>query len=247
MNTIVSAFISDINHKIDGKLHQFYEWGKPLLKSDVPKIIFVDIVMYNMIQEEDYNEENTKLIIIDKSFLYMYDYVDQLVNFNLNTNNKLKDTPDFMFMMCGKTEWLKRAIIYNPFKTDHFIWLDFGLRHVFKCSDDEFTQKINNMKYKIYNDIRVGHIWDLNIDYISYCKYDIYKDILWYFAGGVLGGGKDELLKFADLVKHQCIDIMVNHNTIMWEVNVWYIIYNYNRDIFNPYICDHNDSIIDNY
>jgi hypothetical protein len=239
MNTIISAFFSDIN---DNKsVDKYYELGKLLLLSDTPKIIFVDIVMYNMIEE--YENENTKIIIVDKSFIYMYDYIDKLSNFNLNTNNINKDTIEYMFIMCSKTEWLRQAILYNPFKTDHFIWLDFGLRHVFKCSDDEFVMKINNMKYKVYDDIRIGHIWDLNINY----SFNIYKDITWYFAGGVVGGGKDELLKFADKVKHQCIDIMTNQHTIMWEVNIWYIVYQYDIIKYNPYKCDHNDSIIDNY
>lgn len=239
MNTIISAFFSDINN--NKSINKYYELGKLLLLSDTPKIIFVDIVMYNMIEE--YENENTKIIIVDKSFIYMYDYIDKLSNFNLNTNNINKDTIEYMFIMCSKTEWLRQAILYNPFKTDHFIWLDFGLRHVFKCSDDEFIMKINNMKYKVYDDIRIGHIWDLNINY----SFNIYKDITWYFAGGVVGGGKDELLKFADKVKHQCIDIMTNQHTIMWEVNIWYIVYQYDIIKYNPYKCDHNDSIIDNY
>jgi len=239
MNTIISAFFSDINN--NKSINKYYELGKLLLLSDTPKIIFVDIVMYNMIEE--YENENTKIIIVDKSFIYMYDYIDKLSNFNLNTNNINKDTIEYMFIMCSKTEWLRQAILYNPFKTDHFIWLDFGLRHVFKCSDDEFVMKINNMKYKVYDDIRIGHIWDLNINY----SFNIYKDITWYFAGGVVGGGKDELLKFADKVKHQCIDIMTNQHTIMWEVNIWYIVYQYDIIKYNPYKCDHNDSIIDNY
>lgn len=240
MNTIVSAFISNINNRDTNK---YYELGKLLLKVNVPKVIFVDIIMYNLIQEEDYDESMTKLVIVDKSFIYLYDYIDILTNFNLNTDNKAKDTIDYMFMMCSKTEWIHRAITMNPYKTDNFIWLDFGIRHVFKCSDNEFITKINNLKYKIYDKIRVGRIWDLN--YIS--NRDIYKDITWYFAGGVFGGNINNLVLFADMVKKKCIDVMVNHKTIMWEVNIWYLIYNYNKNLFEPYHCDHNDSICDNY
>ena len=240
MNTLVSAFISNINNR---NTHKYYELGKLLLKTNVPKVIFVDIAMYNLIQKEDYDESITKLVIVNKSFLYLYNYIDQLTNFNLNTDNKNKDTIDFMFMMCGKTEWIQRAITLNPFNTKHFIWLDFGIRHVFKCSDNEFIMKINNLKYKTYDKIRIGRIWDL--DYIS--NRDIYKDILWYFAGGVFGGNITNLIQFADIVKHFCINTIVNHNTIMWEVNIWYLVYNYNKNIFNAYLCDHNDSICDNY
>ena len=40
---------------------------------------------------------------------------------------------------------------------------------------------------------------------------------------------------------------MTTKNTIMWEVNVWYLIYNENKLLFDIYDCDHTDSIIDNY
>ena len=58
-----------------------------------------------------------------------------------------------------------------------FIWLDFGLRHVFKCNDQQFIDKINKLKYNIYDTIRIAHIWDLNCDYILHYNYNIYKDI----------------------------------------------------------------------
>ena len=241
MNTIVSAFISDVNKREDRGVNKYYELGKLLLKSNIPKIIFVDSIMYNMIK--DYNNENTKIFLTDIKTLYLYDYVSKLTNFNLHTDNKSKDTIKYMFMMCSKTEWVRCAINLNPFNTDYFIWLDFGLRHVFNCSDNEFIEKVNNLKYKIYDNIRIGNIWDLNINY----SFNIYKDITWYFAGGVFGGNKTNLIIFADMMKEKCIDIMVNHKTIMWEVNIWYMVYNSCRNKFNPYKCNHNDSIIDNY
>lgn len=241
MNTIVSTFISNINKRDDIDINKYYKLGKLLLKSNTPKIIFVDNIMYDLIKNEE--NDNTKIILTDNKILYLYDYNDKLINFNLNTDNVNKDTLDYIFMMCSKTEWVRQAIHINPFNTKYFIWLDFGIRHVFKCSDDEFIIKINKMKNRIYNNIRIGHIWNLN--YITNC--DIYKDILWYFAGGVFGGDNNNLILFADIVKNKCIDIMINSHTIMWEVNIWYLIYQTNRSIFNPYLCDHNDSICDNY
>lgn len=243
MNTIVSAFISNINNRQDVNLNLYYNWGKLLFQCDVPKVIFVDIPMYNLIQKTDYDETITKIIIIDKSSIYLYDYIDNITNFDINTNNKHKDTIEFMFIMCEKTEWLRQAINMNPFNTNHFVWLDFGLKHVFKCSDDEFIQKINKMIYKIYDQVRIGNIWNLNIHY----NCNIYKDITWYFAGGVVGGHRDSLIQFANLVKNNCIDIMINKKTIIWEVNIWYLVYNLHKNLFDPYYCDHDYSICDNF
>jgi hypothetical protein len=53
--------------------------------------------------------------------------------------------------MCYKTEWMKMAIAfmeqqYNTERTIEihtyeYIWIDFGIRHVFNCSDLEFLDK----------------------------------------------------------------------------------------------------------
>ena len=92
--------------------------------------------------------------------------------------------------------------------------------------------------------MRIGGIWDVKYIY----PIDIYKDIAWYFAGGVFGGNKQTLLQFADLMMTKCIQIIEERNAIMWEVNIWYLIYlECNIPLFNIYNCDHNSSIIDNY
>ena len=36
--------------------------------------------------------------------------IDKLENFDLHTNNKYKDTIEYMFIMCSKTEMIRKAI-----------------------------------------------------------------------------------------------------------------------------------------
>jgi hypothetical protein len=242
MSTIVSAFISNVNHKYDNNLQRYYELGKLLIQSNTPKIIFVDNTMFELIGE-NYDKGNTLIIKVDKKQIYLYDYICYLINFRINSTDYKKDTIEFMITMCSKTEWIRMAIELNHFNTENFIWIDYGIRHVFKCSDDLFIEKINNLKFKKYKNIRIGGIWNINSVY----NMNIYKDIAWYFAGGVFGGNKDELIQFADTMKLKCIEIMTTKNTIMWEVNIWYLIYNDCKHFLDIYKCDHNDSIIDNY
>ena len=243
MSTIVSAFISNVNSRIDRDIIKYYEHGKILFKSTTPKIIFIDKNMSSLIKETDYNKDNTIFIEIKKDNCYLYQYLDLLNNFNLNTDNPNKDTLEFIFTMCNKTEWIKEAIQLNHFKTDNFIWIDFGIKHVLKCHDDQIINKLNNLSNKVYSKIRIGTIWNLNNTY----NIDIYRDISWYFAGGVFGGNSQTLIHFANSMKEYCIYIIKTKNTIMWEVNIWYLIYLNNRDSFDTYSCDHNNSIIDNY
>jgi hypothetical protein len=45
---------------------------------------------------------------------------------------------------------------------------------------------------------------------------------------------------------------MKERNTLVWEVNIWYLIYEdllkeNKQDFFSHYICDHNPTILENY
>jgi hypothetical protein len=241
MTTIVSAFVSNNLHE-DMIMNKYYKNGKLLLKSCLPKIIFLDEKMLNLIGE-DYDKSNTILIKINKDDIYLHKHRELVTDFNLITDNSSKDTIDYIFTMCNKTEWVKEAILLNNFNTDNFIWMDFGIRYMFNCSDEEFIEKINNLYNTVYSKIRIGKIWDIDITY----RVDIYKNVAWYFAGTVFGGDKTHLVSFAEKMKDKCIEIITTKNTLMWKVNIWYLVYLDNKELFDAYFCDHNDSTIDNY
>jgi hypothetical protein len=243
MTTIVSAFISNINDRYSDSLTQYYNHGKFILEANIPKIIFVDEPMFELISD-NYNKLNTLIIKINKTDLYLYDLKKHLTKFHLNSTNSSKDTLDYIFTMCNKTEWIRQSIELNYFKTYNFIWIDFGIKHIFKeIPDEDFVNKINNLKNVKYNSVRIGKIWDLNCS----TNIDIYKDIVWYFAGGIFGGKASYLITFADLMKLKCTEIITTKNTIMWEVNIWYLIYKENSYLFDSYYCNHDTSLIDNY
>jgi hypothetical protein len=246
MTTIVSAFVSNINSRKEMDINKYFQNGKLFLKSSVPKIIFLDETMLNLVGE-DYDKSNTVIIKINKEDIYLNNYRELLTNFNLNTNNSCKDTIDYIFTMCNKTEWIRTAILLNKFNTDNFIWLDFGMRYIFNCSDEEFIEKVNNLHNKMYNKIRVGKIWDIDQIY-KYSEdeftlkdpiilkkynyplepgyiYNMYKTVTWAFAGTIIGGHKTNLLIFAEKMKDKCIEIIMTKNTLMWEVNIWHLIY----------------------
>lgn len=242
MTTIVSGFLSKCNINVNRSFDKYVELGVKLLNINVPKIIFVDELMYDKIKS--YANEFTKIILYSKSESYLYPYINAeiLCNFEVNTQTPLKDTMENMSVMCNKTEWIKKAIEINYFNTKQFTWIDFGIRHVI-TSDDNLNQYIFNLQQKSYDKVRIGSIWNVNHMY----NINIYKNIAWYFAGGVFGGDKDKLLLFADKMKTQCIKIITEKQTIMWETNIWYLIYTEHPDLFEPYFCNHNNSIIENY
>ena len=239
--TLVSAYITNINSRKDRSTEKYIEYGKILLQTKIPKIIFIDEIIFDELKE--YSNELTHLIPIKKESIYFYEFKDLLTNFKINSTSPEKDTIEYMFTMCSKTEWITKAIEINFFNTSNFIWVDFGIKHVFNCENNEFIKKIERLNNSVYENIRIGSIWNLDIKYGG----DIYKDIMWYFAGGVFGGNKESLLLFSEKTKEMCIKIISEKNTIMWDVNIWYLVYNESKYLFNCYNCDHNSSIIDNY
>jgi hypothetical protein len=242
MNTIVSAFIGDVNCKYTDTLQRYYALGHLLLQSTTPKIVFVDETMAATIGDR-YDKENTVLVVVDRRDVYLFEHAEALTDFDVRSTDHSKDTLGFMMTMCSKTEWVRKAVALNSFNTAHFTWVDFGIRHVFRCSDDVFVQKLNALAFKPRAGLRAGGIWDVAEVY----PVDLYKDVAWYFAGGVFGGDREALVHFADCVKAKCIEIMTTKKTLMWEVNVWYLLHRDGSCVFDFYPCDHDDTIVDHY
>jgi hypothetical protein len=243
MTTIVSAFLNNAPRAFRS-IDKYVEFGIPLLKSNIPKVIFVDETMYEKIKE--YENDNTKIILYDTSESYLHQYMNKeyLSNYSLDTTVSSATTIEYLFIQCNKTEWVKKAIDANYFNTENFIWLDFGIRHIWRGENEKFTKTIQSLGSKNYNDkIRIASIWDTNITY----NFNIFKNVIWYFAGGAFGGNAQSLLVFSQKMKDKCVEIILKEKTIMWEVNIWHLIYKESPDLFLCYKCDHNDSIIENY
>ena len=240
-NTIVTSFVCNGNNRKDRLLDKYIELGKHLLMAKTPKIIFMDEQIYDIFSE--YLNEYNFFIKINQNDLSLNKFTDKITNFNINSTYKEKDTLNYFYIMCNKTEFIKRAILLNIFNTPNYIWIDFGIKHIFNCDTSEFIKNIENLNNKIYDNVRIASIWNLNKKY----NYDIYKDIHWYFAGGVFGGNKDKLIVFADKTKEMCLQVIEEKKTLMWEVNIWYLVYLKNPELFFAYPADHNASIIVNY
>jgi len=242
MATIVSAFMANINSRGDRSYDKYIELASSLLKVPINKIIFIDSTVFSHFKH--FNNENTIIIPFFKESNYLYKFKNEINISELNTTNPNKDTVEYMMTMCYKTEFVRQAMQLNLFASTQFIWIDLGIKHMFSCSDDEFCKKIMRLKYLEYNDhVRIPAIWNPDNNYIS----DIYKDISWYFAGSLFGGNIKSLTTFADFTKETCLKVIKEKNYLMWEINIWHIVYRMDRWKFLYYFSSHDDSIIDNY
>jgi len=245
INTIVSAFVTGVNQRKDIDISQYIEFGKKLLEIPIPKIIFIEEFIFKTYFAND-NSLNkypfTHFVIIYRFNIYLYDYLDKITNFQLNSSKPEKDTIDFLFVQCNKTEWMKTAAQNNPFKTKQFVWIDFGIYHIVR-DDFLFKKTILNIAQMECSKVSICSCWNLRLPFVR----DIDKDVAWYFAGGIFGGEPEYLLQFADKMKQKTIQNIQEKNSLIWETNLWYLIYKENPEIFTPYLADHNICMLQNY
>jgi 23S rRNA A1618 N6-methylase RlmF len=243
--TIVSAFIANLNKNNGRSIDNYIDYGKLLINIPNPKVIFIDNDSYNFFFKEDdlkgiYN--TTTFIKINKDSLYLYNYLDKLTNFNINTENREKNTIDYLFVQNNKTEWVREAIQMNIYNTEQYIWIDFGIYHMIK-NETEFKEGILSMTSKKYDKLRIA-----SCKYRDYTvNYNVYEIITWTFAGSVFGGHKDALLKFADLAKNEVLKTIEEKKSIMWEINIWYLVKLKHIELFDFYSCGHDIRILKEY
>ncbi len=143
------------------------------------------------------------------------------------------DTLEYLKIMNTKTEWLYRASIDNPFQTQWFAWIDFGLAHVFQ-TPTETLLRLKRLHPPCYPCVRTAGIWG---------QSDVHVDsVHWRFAGGFLLAHVSKIESLHNAVMSKLVSIQPS---MTWEVNIWAMIENDGFD-FGWFPSDHNDSIVPN-
>ena len=228
---LVTAFLYNKEHYQN--INFYKQYGVQLLEIKQNKVVFMDKSLIDIFLP--YENEYTKILPTTETDMYLYPYLNTLdhkIEGNIN-----KDSNFFFSVMCNKTEWLRQAIKLQLYEGEQYIWIDFG---IFKIFNQDI--QLSNLQ-NCYNKVRIGHIWDLELIY----SVDIKRKIAWYFAGGLFGGNKNKLIEFADIMKETTLNFIKENNYLVWEVNLWYMIYKQHKELFDPYACDHNNSIVNNY
>ncbi len=232
-STIVSAHI---NIKRNDNVN-YFEHGKRFLLIDACKIVFMDRVNINIFNE--YQNEKTIFIVFEKEDMLMWNIAGST---RLpSVRDKQKDTKENMMHLNTKTEWMRRAIEIDPFNTADFIWIDFGISHMIGDLDavPKLITRMGRTK-TISDKIRIPQIWT------HFDTGTLLDQISCFFIGCVFGGNKKTLIKFNQLANDMFRKVVVMEY-IIWEVNVWYLVYMQNKHMFDMYISDHDISMLQAY
>jgi hypothetical protein len=195
-------------------------------------------------------------VFFDMEDLFLWKFREMARNFKLNTGNPQKDTLEYMMVQCQKSEWMAIATQLSDNMRDNakeHVWIDFGSFHMFREKIDVFQLELYKLRSRINrrllrttttnSKITFARCWDPNHVYYG----DIYKDINWLFAGSIFGGNAETINRFALKVREKCFQVLRERNTLMWEINIWVLIYRESPDLFAFYPSDHSDIIFRGY
>lgn len=154
-----------------------------------------------------------------------------------------KDTCEYLLLMNSKIEFVKDAMVKNPFNTTHFAWIDFNISHVFK------NIKECNQWLKFYSLVD----WTHQSPFLCMpgccekieTEQSILSQINWRFCGGFFLGDRASLEYFYKLYYDNFANFLMTQRKLVWEVNFWAWLELIDDDWCPSwYQGDHNDSII---
>lgn len=142
-----------------------------------------------------------------------------------------KDTRDFLLLQNAKLDMLEMALMLDDTST-HFAWIDFG---VMKISREpwRFLQKLQALKPPASCVLAPG-CWP---------KQPNHDDnyVNWRFCGGFLLVDRNSILPLVGNVR-ACIE--ADDRYLTWEVNIWANTEIADRQRFDWYKADHDDTLL---
>jgi hypothetical protein len=226
-NTFVSAFLN-FNNKDNNTLDfEYFRYFTKIAKTNIPIILFLDKkeTKYANLLINYY--PNIHIIYIDSSILLFNS--DKPLPKNRNFN---KDTKEYIQFMNNKIIFMNRARELNVYNTNHFVWLDFRLFHIFK-NEIITSSKLIDIATK---ELTKKSYFAGSLKTIE-SKLD---EINWRFLGGFFILDSESIIK----LKEETIKLLENISVFTWEVNNWAIIEKNNNFDFGWFPADHNDSIL---
>jgi hypothetical protein len=195
-------------------------------------------------------------VFFEKTDMYLTAYRDLATEFSLQTPYPKKDTLDYMFVQCHKTEWLAIAIsldsaLFGGSALDGmYVWMDFGIRHMYS-SDIAFESAVYRLRDRHAN---AKEKWNRMLIYAPGCwdatrvyHQDIYRNVFWIFSGTSFGGSAGAILEFARRTREKCIELLTTKRHLMWEVNVWALVFRDCPALFSLFYGDHNASLLERW
>ena len=143
----------------------------------------------------------------------------------------------YIILNNNKFDFMESAIELNPFKSSHFVWMDFGINHVAKNMEliHEWITKVpDKIKQLCINPYTENN-----------SPKDHFQFIYHNMAGGLFSGSSEKLLKYCNLFKQKTEEIY-NDNWYQIDEAVMTMVQRDNPELFDLFYGDYQ-GIISNY
>lgn len=186
-------------------IDDYIEKGKFLSTLPYNMVIFTDIYLYDKIAELRRNLEHQTLIIVKEfSETFYYKYLDKtrhlMDKYTIYNRSGGKDTLLYIILNHNKFYFMEETIKLDPFSSTKYMWMDFGITHVAQ-NQESIHRWITNVPDKIKQMMIMPYVE-------SPPPKEYFKHIRHNVAGGLFSGAKLNILKYIQLYKKYCLQIM---------------------------------------
>lgn len=236
--TVVTAYIDLCKYEPDRKNNkEFYDYmahGQEVLKIDKPMVIFCEKENYHIILEKRISQG-----LLEKTIIIPIDFMNEkdvsankwrnraIELFDIKKNQAYrpytveqfvtepKKSINYFIVTWSKMEFLNRVIQLNPFDTERFMWIDFGIAHVARDMH-EITNWIDYIPEKI----RIMELW--RIQTRTHDTIELYRTIEHGYgtAGGLITGSA-RYIKRLNNIFNKTLEHMLDNGFLFLEEAVF--------------------------
>ena len=241
--TLVTGFIDRTRYDPGAPKRpvEFYlEHGKALLALPVPKVVFMEEHIQELLKDALAVAPTTHVVTTTKEAMEYWPLRPRMLVCPLPPGaNPEKDTHDYFILMLNKLQWCCQAAEANPWGTETFVWMDFGINYLLK------TMPLQEAVTKTQWDVQLGKIripgcWPL------YYPISYPTALCWHFCGTLFAGDKTALTR-AQVLQKVVVDQLLENGMATWEVTVWSHIAQLDPTLYDWYPADHNDLLFSRF
>ena len=239
--TLVTAFY-DLNklekRPVEKTKNNYLMWGEFIFKMDINIVFFVEAENYEYVWRKRAEKKLLhKTLIIKKEYseLRFYDMREELEIYKKEhplMNSLLnKDSANYIVLTWNKIFFVEDVMKLNPFNTNYFGWIDFGLYNIVMRdtmpSNIYETLTPTTKKIKM---LELHHVFDKEtVNIYNYCAY-----FRWKYAGGLWTGHTSTLPTLFSHFKKQLFEIL-SLRIFAHEETIFALTYSKNKDLFELY------------
>jgi hypothetical protein len=155
----------------------------------------------------------------------------------LPLGNPGKDSREFLAVQHQKTAWVAEAA--NHTDAEILVWMDYGLLHVPGITADMVPAFLERAAALAPRD-RVGmaSIWG------PPRRIPDWRSVEWWCAGGVFTVPRSMAFAWHDAVVDRAVAMRAAGH-VTWEVNTWATAWARCNNVVQPWLCDHNETILE--